>query len=128
MALRGLSLFLYGFQVTEYNSSLDFKAVSGEPTRMATLRRGYYSLTSLGLEIARAMNAVDTDHIYTASVDRTVNGGLENRVSIATNGTFLSLLFGTGPRAASSVDSKAFGRLISSMSLRRRSRPLGRIS
>lgn len=101
MALTSKSLFLYGFQVTEYNRSLDFDA--GDAELKATLRLGFYSLTSLLTEISRAMQAVDPAHRYTATANRNVAGGLENRVSIATNGTTLNLQFATGSRVASSV-------------------------
>jgi hypothetical protein len=103
MALSAKSLFLYGFQVTQANSSIDFRAVALETPRQATLRLGFYSLTSLGEEIKRAMQAMDPTRVYTVTVDRTVNGGLENRVTISTSGAFLSLLFLTGPRNASSA-------------------------
>jgi hypothetical protein len=103
MALSAKSLFLYGFQVTELNRSIDFKAVSGGPEIQATLTIGYYSLTSLATEIKRAMQAADPLRTYTVSVNRNISGGTENRVTISTSGTFLSLLFGTGTRAASTV-------------------------
>ena len=105
MALRDRSLFLYGFQVTELNSSLDFQAVSLGPVLLATLRLGYYSLTELTEEIVRAMTEQDTTNTYQVTVDRTQNGGLENRVTITTLGTHLQLRFGTGPRVASSISS-----------------------
>jgi hypothetical protein len=103
MALRGKSLFLYGFEVTTLNSSVDFKNASGGPEIRATLRLGFYSLTSLGIEIVRAMQAADPANLYSFSVDRTYNGGIENRITISTSGIFLSLLFGSGSRAASTV-------------------------
>ncbi len=102
MALTAKSLFLYGFQVTEQNRSIDFRSVALETERQATLRLGYYSLTSLCVEIGRAMKAADTARTFTLTVDRTVGGGLENRVTIATNGAVLELLCSTGSRAASS--------------------------
>jgi hypothetical protein len=103
MALRARSLFLYGFQVTVSNSAIDFRAVALETPRQATLRLGYYSLSSLADEIVRAMQEVDPARIYTVTADRTVGGGLQNRVTISTNGAFLQLLFATGPRTASTV-------------------------
>lgn len=101
MALSARSIFLYGFEVTEFNSSLDFRAASLGPILQATLNLGFYSLTALGEEIVRAMQVVDTINLYSFTVDRTVNAGLENRVTIATNGAYLDLLFNTGPRTAS---------------------------
>lgn len=103
MALKKKSLFLYGFEVTPLNSSLDFKIAALGPELRATLRVGYYSLTSLMQEVCRAMTEVDNTHIYTFGVDRTVSGGLQNRVTILTSGAYLSLLFGTGSRVATSV-------------------------
>jgi hypothetical protein len=103
MALQSKSLFLYNLQVTTLNRSIDFKAASGGPTLMATVDLGYYSLTDLMNAIAAAMNAADTTNNYTVTADRTVSGGTQNRVTISTSGTFLSLLFGTGPRIASSI-------------------------
>lgn len=103
MALPNPSLFLYGFQVTAQNSSIDFRAVSLGPILQATLNNGFYSLTSLGIEISRAMHEVDSANNYTVLVDRSINGGTENRVQIATDGSYLDLLFGSGPRAASTT-------------------------
>lgn len=103
MALSTKSLILYGLEVTDFNRSLDFKAASLGPTLMATLRLGFYSLTSLCEEIARAMNAADPVNTYSCTADRTTNGGTENRVTISTSGSFLSLLFASGPRVASTV-------------------------
>lgn len=103
MALRARSLFLYGLRVTNENSSIDFIASMGGPTLQATLTLGFYSLTDLMLEIKRAMEAVDGTNTYTITADRTYAGGLQNRVTIATSGSYLSLLFGSGPRATSSV-------------------------
>lgn len=105
MALTGRSLFRYGFEVTTSNNALDFKKVSGGVEIKATLRSGYYSLTGLMDEVVRAMNAADTTHIYGYTINRNVNGGLEARVTLTTNGTFLSLLFGTGSRSAFSCAS-----------------------
>lgn len=101
MALGARSLFLYGFLVDETNSSIDFKASSGGPTLQATLTVGYYSLASLMGEVKRAMEAVDIVNTYTLTADRTISSGTQNRVSIATSGAFLSLLFASGPRTAS---------------------------
>jgi hypothetical protein len=103
MAVSAKSLFLYGFEVTPQNSSIDFQNVSLGPELMATLRVGFYSLSSLMVEIVRALEAADTTNNYTASADRTINAGTENRVTISTSGAFLSLLFGSGTRAASTV-------------------------
>jgi len=103
MALRARSVFLFGFEITKLNSSLDFRSVNAGPIKMATLRVGFYSLTGLMAEIKRAMEAADPLNQYTITANRAVNSGLENRVRIATSGAYLDLLFLTGPRVSSSV-------------------------
>lgn len=103
MALKNPSLFLYGYKIDQYNSSLDFRATSGGPILLATLREGYYSLSSLMTEVVRALRSVDPFGRYFASADRTVSGGRENRITISTAGTHLDLLFASGVRSASSV-------------------------
>lgn len=104
MALRAQSLFLFGFEIDKNNSSLDFRSVNAGPIKMATLRVGFYSLTGLMKEIKRAMEAADPINEYAVTANRTINDGTENRVSIGTSGTYLDLLFATGPRIASSVN------------------------
>lgn len=105
MALSAKSLFLYGFEITDNNKYVEF-ASSGlqTPTTayVGTMTVGFYSLTSLMTEVVRVMNAADPMNIYSVTSDRTISGGLENRVTISTNGAFLTLFFGTGLRAASS--------------------------
>lgn len=104
MALRAKSLFLYGFQVTPLNRSIDFKSSMGGIERQGTLRLGFYTLTSLANEIASAMNSADPANEYFVTIDRTYASGYENRVTIFTNTTpYLDLLFGTGSRNATSV-------------------------
>lgn len=98
------SLFLYGYQITENNRSIDFKISGGGSELQATLTIGYYSLSSLMSEIKTQLQAADPSNTYTVTADRTYVGGTENRVTIATSGAFLSLLFLTGSRNASSVD------------------------
>jgi len=110
MALRAKSLFLYGLEITPNNQNIPFRAVLAGPELNGVLQVGFYSLTSLALAIKAAMQAADPAHIYTVSVNRNVAGGTENRITISTSGTFLSLLFLTGTLAASSVrDLIAFG-------------------
>ena len=101
MALTAKSMFLYNLQVTTQNSSLDFIGTLAGPTLQATLTLGFYSLTDLMAEIKMAMEAVDNLHTYTVTADRTFSGGTQNRVTISTSGSFLSILFATGPRSAS---------------------------
>lgn len=106
MALSSKSSFLYGYQITENNRSLDFKAAITDATpRLATLNLGFYSLTSLMTEITRALKALDSVNTYTVTADRTIAGGTQNRITIASSGTYFQMLFASGPRAASSVAS-----------------------
>jgi len=100
MALKNKSSFLYGFQVSSANSSLDFVASSGGPTLFATVATGYYSLQDLMAAVVAAMNITDGANTYSYSITRTGTG---NTVTISTTGTYLSLLFGTGPRLATSI-------------------------
>lgn len=104
MALRNKSLFLYGFNITDSNSSLDFRMALAGPVIQATLRQGTYNLGGLAKEIVRAMREADPAHQFDVGVNRSVGGGTENRVIISTTHTFLELLFGTGPRSASSIN------------------------
>lgn len=103
MALSSLSLINYGLQVTTLNRYLDFKASALGATLTATLDLGFYSIAGLAQEIATQMNSVDAANNYTVSVDRTLAGGTQNRLTIATSGTFLSLLFATGSHTTTSV-------------------------
>ncbi len=101
MALRSKSLFLFGYEVAENNRYIDFKKVSLGVELTAVLTVGFYSLSGLITEIKRAMQAADTTNVYSVSADRTVDGGLGNRVTISTSGSFLSILFGTGSHSTS---------------------------
>lgn len=105
MALTAKSLIVYNLEITPENSSLDFKASSGGSELQGTLALGFYSVTSLAQELARVLNATDPANIYTVTVNRSVLGGTQNRITITTDGTFLSLLFSTGTRAASTIAS-----------------------
>jgi hypothetical protein len=100
MALKNGSSFTYGLQVSSANSSLDFVAASGGPTILATLNTGFYSLQDLMVEVIRAMSAADPVNTYSYSITRT---STTNTVTITSAGSYLSLLFGTGPRLATSI-------------------------
>jgi len=102
MALVNKSLFNYGIEITALNKSLDFKSSALGPVRQATLNQGYYSLFTIAQEIGRAMIAVDPSITYSVGIDRNIAGGTENRLTIITSGTYLDLLFNTGPRASTS--------------------------
>lgn len=103
MALSSRSLLLYNLEVTRYNQALDF-AIAPLPggLRQATLRLGSYSLNALLEEIVRALTEADPTGLYTYTIDRTFSGGTQNRVTITKSSGSFSLLFGSGPRAASS--------------------------
>lgn len=103
MALRSISLLVYGIEVTAMNQNLDFKAAMAGPTLTAVLNLGFYSLTGLANEIVRAMQVQDSVNTYTCTINRNILAGTQNRITISTNGTFLSLLFGTGPNASIGV-------------------------
>lgn len=104
MALKAKSSFLWGLQVTTLNRSLDFRASPGGPVLLASLQLGFYSLTDLLNEIVRAMAAVDHTNTYTVTSNRSFANGTQNRTTFVTSGTYLDLLFGSGPRAASSCN------------------------
>lgn len=103
MALTAKSLFLYNYTITSLNRSLDFRAVAAGPILLAQLRIGDYSLTDLLVEIKRALEAADPTRTYTVTANRTFAGGTQNRITIATSGSYLDLLFASGPRVGSSV-------------------------
>jgi hypothetical protein len=103
MALSAKSLFTYGLQVTTLNNKLDFQIVSMGTTLTATINLGFYSPAGLAQEIAMQMQSADNTNIYTATVNRTVMGGTQNRITISSNGAYLSLLFGTGTNVATSI-------------------------
>lgn len=104
MALADRSLFLYNFEVTEENSSLDFRIVPAEPIRQATLQLGFFSLGGLIDEIIRAQAAVSpVTTLFSGSADRSFNGGTENRVTLGATGGTYELLLGSGPRAGTSI-------------------------
>lgn len=105
MALQARSLMNYGIQITTLNRNLDFKISSGGATLTAVLNLGFYSTTSLAQAIATAMQAVDGSNNYSSSVNRNILGGTQNRITITTTGTYLSLLFNTGVNVNTSVSS-----------------------
>lgn len=105
MALKSRSLFIFGLQVSESNRSIDFRIAPGGDEKQATLPIGYYSLSGLLVAIKSALEVADLTNTYTVTADRTVSGGQENRITIATSGSHFELLFATGTRSASAVAS-----------------------
>lgn len=95
MATVQASSFLFGFEITPNNRFITF-GNSLIDTRLATLTLGFYSLTSLGVEVVRALTIADPLNTYLFTVNRNIAGGLQNRVTIATTNTFLRLLFSSG--------------------------------
>lgn len=102
MALGAKSLFTYKIEVTTLNQNLDFVITFGGDTLTAVLDVGFYSPTTLAQEIAFQLQSIDSTNIYTVTVTRNVMGGTQNRITIATNGTYLDLLFGSGPNVNTS--------------------------
>lgn len=103
MALTDKSLFLYGYTITSTNQNIPFKIAGGGSELTAVIAAGNYTLATLMTAIVTAMETADPAHIYTVTADRTLSSNLQNRVTIATNGVFLSLLFSSGTTASTSV-------------------------
>lgn len=100
--VKDIALFLYGFQITNSNRYIDFQNVSLGPVLQAVLNLGNYTATEFMAEIKRAMEFADGTNKYTLSLDRTISTNRDNRLHISTNGSFLSILFGSGTDAPSS--------------------------
>lgn len=103
MALKNPSSFLYGIEITTFNNAIDFQIVSMGPVLQATLNLGFYSLEDLMNEVFRAISAADPSNLYTVSADRSYAGGTQNRTTIDTTGSYLSILWNSGPRAATTA-------------------------
>lgn len=103
MALTDKSLFLYGYTITASNQNIPFKISGGGSELTAVVPAGNYTLTTLMSAIVLALETADPAHIYTVTADRTLSSNLQNRVTIATNGVFLSLLFSSGTTASTSI-------------------------
>lgn len=97
-----LSLFLYGFDITAFNQYINFQKVSMGTVLTAVLNVGNYTGAQFLAEIKRAMEFADGVNTYTVTLDRTINGGKENRLTISTSGAFLSILFSSGVNAGTS--------------------------
>lgn len=96
------TLMNYGLQVTSLNQFLDFQAVNGI-TLTATIPLGFYSGNGLAQAIVNAMQSVDPENGYVANISYNYIGGTQNRFTIGTDGTFLTLLFGSGPNVVTSI-------------------------
>ncbi len=102
MAVNDICLFLYGFDVTDFNKYINFKNAMGGPILTGVMNIGNYTPTQFMNEIKRAMEFIDGVNTYTLFLDRTIQNGRSNQMRISTSGSFLSLLFGSGPNAATS--------------------------
>lgn len=105
MALNSKSLFTYGITITTLNQNIDFQIVNLGPTLTAVINLGFYSPQSLAQAVAFALQSVDSTNVYSVTVDPTLMGGLQNRMTISTSGSFLSLLFASGPNTTTSAAS-----------------------
>jgi hypothetical protein len=105
MALQALSLITYGLEVTSLNANIDFKNASLGPTLTAVLPLGFYSPASLATAVVSALQSLDSTNVYSIVISRNILGGTQNRFTIATTGSYLSLLFGTGPHITTSAAS-----------------------
>lgn len=99
------SLFNYGLEVTTLNQNLDFIAQSGGPTLTAVIPLGFYAGSGIAQAIVTALQSVDPVNGYAANISYNYVGGSQNRFTISTDGTFLTLLFGTGPNVVTSIGS-----------------------
>lgn len=99
MALKNPALITYGFEITTDNEYIDFVAVNAGPTLTAIIAVGSYSLTDFLTAVAVAFNTADPAHTYTVTVDRSVAGGLQNRVTISSTSAFFQILIASGPHA-----------------------------
>lgn len=103
MSQKDKALFLYGFDVTSINRYINFKKSSGGPELTGILAIGNYTPTEFFKEVKRAMDTADGVNKYIVAIDRTINAGTTNRVTISTNGSYLKILFLTGSSALNSI-------------------------
>ena len=99
MALANPALILYGFEVDADNMYIDFQNAPAGPVLTATIGVGDYTLTDFLTAVATALNLADPTNTYTATVDRSIAGGMQNRITLASSGAFFSVLFASGPHA-----------------------------
>jgi hypothetical protein len=87
MALTSKSLFLYGFTVDAYNANLTFNI--GGAALSGYLPYGSYSLDTLCQAVVTLLSSLAPSRLFSYSINRTVSGGLENRVTLTcSTGTF----------------------------------------
>lgn len=108
MAINERALFLFGFDIDGFNQFINFKSTSLGPVLTAVLTPGNYTGTEFMAEIKSAMELADANFaakLYTVTLNRNISGGTSNLMTISTNGSFLSILFGTGPNATTNPSS-----------------------
>lgn len=103
MAVIDKSLFLYGFTVLDTNQNIPFRGALAGPELNAVVPVADYTLATLLAAIKLALQEADPAHIYTVTANRTLSSNTQNRITIATNGTYLDLLFSTGATASTSI-------------------------
>lgn len=104
MALRKQSAFFYNFEINNTNFNIPFKVSLVGGLKNGVIPFGFYTLDQLATAIGVAMKQVDPPNTYTVTITRTSVGlVMSNRITIATSGIFLSLLFNTGATAATSI-------------------------
>lgn len=93
-ALRTYSKFYYGIQIDDSNNKIDFDEGAGP--LVATLNFGAYTITSIAVEVARALNEAGVN-TYSATVSRTT------RLMTITVDASTDLLWQTGANASLSA-------------------------
>jgi hypothetical protein len=101
--MKDRALFLYGFDVTDFNKYINFHNAIGGPELTAVLNKGNYTCTEFLAEVKRAMELADGVYKYTWAIDRTLGSGTSNQITVTTTGPHLDLLFGTGTNTATSI-------------------------
>lgn len=105
MAIKNPSMFTYGYFVDGTNKYLPFRVVS-DVEYIAVLDEGYYSGIGLAQEIVRAMNVQAPTTSLQVNIDRSYSSGTQNRWTIKTFSSFLSIMFGSGTSASDSIYSQ----------------------
>lgn len=93
MAIKSLSQFYFGYEITTDNQYINFD--EGGPELTAILRRDYFTLTDFLIEIGRAMSSVG-GQTYSATVDR------ETRIITITAAGSFTLLAASGTNVSNS--------------------------
>lgn len=81
MALTSKSLIRYGLTVDVFNANLYINVGAG--LKHGYLNYGYYTVDSLCVEVIRVMLQLAPGKIFTYSIDRTISGGTQCRVTFS---------------------------------------------